>query len=101
MHPSVTEELRGVTPVSARWRTPRDRMGGTSLLVRTPGHPHRMETPDENLDPTDPSYGMPDADKGPEEGENPSGPIGEIQREEDTRGGPEASIPGEDAGEDA
>jgi hypothetical protein len=60
-----------------------------------------METPEENLDPTDPSYGMPDADKGPEEGENPSGPIGEIQREEDTRGGPEASRADEGDDKDA
>ena len=49
----------------------------------------------------DSSYGMPDADQGPAEGENASGPIGEIQPDEDTSGGPLSSGAGEGSGQGA
>jgi hypothetical protein len=52
-------------------------------------------------DPQDSSYGMPDADEAPPEGENPSGPIGEIQPDEDTSGGPLQSGAGPGSGEAA
>lgn len=54
-----------------------------------------METNEEH----DPTVNLPDADRGPDEGENASGPIGEISREEDTSGGPVSSGAGEGAAE--
>lgn len=52
-------------------------------------------------DPKDISYGQADADKGPAEGENASGPIGEVQTQEDTSGGPLSSGAGEGSGQGA
>ncbi len=57
-----------------------------------------MESTD---DPQDSSFGMPDADQGPPEGENASGPLGEIQTDEDTSGGPLSSGAGEGSGQGA
>jgi hypothetical protein len=52
-------------------------------------------------DPKDISSGQAGADKGPGEGENASGPIGEVQTDEDTSGGPLSSGAGEGSGQDA
>ena len=52
-------------------------------------------------DPKDPSYGDAGTDQAPPEGENASGPIGEVQTEEDTSGGPLSSGAGEGSGQDA
>ncbi len=46
----------------------------------------------------DPSANLPDADQAPE-GDNASGPMGEISRDEDTSGGPLDSRFGEGAGD--
>jgi hypothetical protein len=52
-------------------------------------------------DPKDPSYGEADADKAPPDDENASGPLGEVQTEEDTSGGPLSSGAGEGSGQGA
>jgi hypothetical protein len=48
----------------------------------------------------DASYGMPDADKAPDD-DNASGPLGEIEREQDTSGGPLSSGAGPGSGHGA
>jgi hypothetical protein len=52
-------------------------------------------------DPQDIGYGTPDAGQSPPEGENPSGPAGEIRTDEDTSGGPLQSGAGPGSGEAA
>ena len=56
---------------------------------------------DPEYDPQDPSYGDADADRAPGEGENAGGPIGEVQTEEDTSGGPLSSGAGPGSGQGA
>jgi hypothetical protein len=56
---------------------------------------------DPQYDPEDPGYGMPDADRAPSGDDDASGPIGEVQTEEDTSGGPLSSGAGPGSGQGA
>jgi hypothetical protein len=56
---------------------------------------------DPEYDPHDPSYGDAGTDKAPQGDDNASGPIGEVQTEQDTSGGPLSSGAGEGSGQGA